>query len=331
MYKNIIHITGNDSYGVELELERWLGAFRGKFGDINIDRYDLGDKDSMKWIGNMILMSGLFAEKRLFIFRGGRDRKSKTEWLEKILNEKVGDIPEDHYLLFHSIWEKEEWLTSWLRKNADTRKIDTIWDRDAWEKRSDIDPTILKLILSTYKSAEATRGKDESMHPLLGHDIAHTIEIVSLTQSIGQKLEKDELISLCHGYGGDSIYTLTDTLISMNIAGSIDILHRITATNKVDEWISRWIASMSKILYIKYFKEHGERESDIASITGLYPSAVQKWYTSKISYQKLREFYTKIVTMSVAYKRGKWLKDNELWRILAIELALLDLQKSKNP
>jgi hypothetical protein len=30
-HKNIIHITGNDSYGVELELERWLGAFRGKF------------------------------------------------------------------------------------------------------------------------------------------------------------------------------------------------------------------------------------------------------------------------------------------------------------
>ena len=46
--KNIIHITGNDSYGVELELERWLGAFRGKFGDINIDRYDLGDKDGLK-------------------------------------------------------------------------------------------------------------------------------------------------------------------------------------------------------------------------------------------------------------------------------------------
>ncbi len=47
-HKNIIHITGNDSYGVELELERWLGAFRGKFGDINIDRYDLGDKDQVK-------------------------------------------------------------------------------------------------------------------------------------------------------------------------------------------------------------------------------------------------------------------------------------------
>jgi hypothetical protein len=33
----------------------------------------------------MILMGGLFAEKRLFIFRGGRDRKSKTAGLEAML------------------------------------------------------------------------------------------------------------------------------------------------------------------------------------------------------------------------------------------------------
>ncbi len=47
MHKNIIHITGNDSYGVELELQRWLGVFDDKFGDINIERYDLSDTSSL--------------------------------------------------------------------------------------------------------------------------------------------------------------------------------------------------------------------------------------------------------------------------------------------
>jgi hypothetical protein len=51
----------------------------------------------------MILMSGLFAEKRLFIFRGGRDRKSKALGIEALLEEKLSDIPEDHFLLFHTI------------------------------------------------------------------------------------------------------------------------------------------------------------------------------------------------------------------------------------
>jgi hypothetical protein len=48
MKKNIIYITGNDSYGVDIEVQRWLGAFCGKFGDINIDRFDLSDQSSLK-------------------------------------------------------------------------------------------------------------------------------------------------------------------------------------------------------------------------------------------------------------------------------------------
>ena len=47
MKKNIIHITGNDSYGVELELSRWTNAFIGKYGNINIDRFDLSDASSL--------------------------------------------------------------------------------------------------------------------------------------------------------------------------------------------------------------------------------------------------------------------------------------------
>ena len=329
--KNIIHITGNDSYGVELELERWLGAFRGKFGDINIDRYDLGDKDSMKWIGDMILMSGLFAEKRLFIFRGGRDRKSKIEWLEAMLTEKLSDIPVDHYLLFHNIWDKEAWLTSWLRKNADTRKIDTIWDAAAWESRSDIDPTMVKLVLSNYRSAETTRPKDEPMNPLIWHDIAHTIEMISLREMSGEQLTQSDIISLCHGYGWDTMFALADAIISMNIRLSIDILHRISTTNKVDAWLGGFIGTLRNHLYIKYLKQHGASEGEVARSLQKEPYNIKKWYISPISYREIKKLYTKLVTVNVAYKRGKWLKDSELWRILSIELALLDLQKSKNP
>ncbi len=327
MYKNIIHITGNDSYGVELEVRRWLGAFCLKFGDINIDRYDLGDKDSMRWMGDMILMSGLFTEKRLFIFRGWRDRKSKADGIEKMLQEKSDNIPEDHYLLFHNVWEKEEWLLTWLRKNADNRKIDTLWDKDAWEKRSNIDTKALNLILSTYKGAEATRSKDDIGNPLLGHHIAHTIEMVSLS---GVLQQKDAIIALCHGYGGDTMFALTDAVMSMDIVRALDILHRITATTKIDEWFGGWMGSLRNTLYIRYLREQGERESDIVDITRIHPYVVQKWYISKIPYSELQKLYNKLAMMSVAYKRGKWLKDSELWRILAIELALLDLQKSKN-
>ncbi len=329
MYKNIIHITGTDSYWVELELKRWLGAFTGKYGNINIDRYDLWDAASLKWIWDMILMSGLFAEKRLFIFRGGRDRKSKALGLETILEEKLENIPDDHFLLFHNVGDKEEWLINWLHKHADTRKIDTLWDIKAWEVRSDIDTNTLNLILRTYREAEWTRDKYD-INALLGHDIAHTIEMVSLRQKSWQKIDTNEIIGLCHGYTGDSIFTLIDAIMATNIDLALEILHKITITNKIDEWLNGFISNLRNQLYIKYLKHHGSSEWEIACIVKIHPYVLKKCYSSKISYLLLRKLYENLISTSIAYKRGKWLKDSELWRVLAIELALLDLQKSKN-
>ena len=48
MKKNIVYITGNDSYGVDQEIKRWIDTFEMKYGEINIDRYDLSDDDSLK-------------------------------------------------------------------------------------------------------------------------------------------------------------------------------------------------------------------------------------------------------------------------------------------
>ncbi len=335
--KNIIHITGNDSYGVELEVTRWLGHFQSKFGDINIDRYDLGDKESMRWVGDMILMSGLFVEKRLFIFRWGRDRKSKVEWFEKILSEKISDIPEDHFLLFHNISEKEDTLIGWLSGNADVRKIDTLWDTKVWGIRYlDIDPKWISLILRTYREAEWLREKWDTA-PLLGHSIAHTMEMISLMMTnrgtenptIPQISEK-EIIALCQSYTGDTVFALSDAITAMNISLALDIVRRIATTSRVDEWWGWLIGSLRNILYIQSLKASGSSEWEVTTLLQMHPYVLKKWYGARIPIRALRELYEKLVTTSIAYKRGRWMKESELWRILAIELALLGLQKYKN-
>ncbi len=326
MRKNIIHITGSDSYGIEIELTRWIQAFKWKYWDINIDRFDLSDTSSLKWIWDIILMAGLFTQKRLFIFRGGRDRKSKGAGLEVLLEEKLESIPTDHFLLFHNIWEKEEWLTSWLAKNADTRKIDTLWDAKSWIARSGLEVATVTRILATYRESELGREKTDN-NPLLGHDIAHTMEMVSLRQESGEILHIVDITDLCHGYGGDTMFALADAIMAINIPFALDILHRISTTSKVDEWFGGFMGTLRNSLYIKYLKYHGSSESEIASIVKIHPFVLKKWYSSRISYPSLKKLYEKFVTMSVAYKRGKWLQDSELWRVLTIELALLDLQK----
>jgi hypothetical protein len=328
--KNLIHITGNDSYGVELEVTRWLGHFRGKFGDINIDRYDLGDKEGMRWVGDMILMSGLFVEKRLFIMRGGRDRRSKTEGMEKMLTEKLTDIPDDHFLLFHNISDKEDALIWWLAKNADIRKIDTLWDQGAWRGRyPDLDPQWITLVLRTYREAEWLREKWD-LAPLLGHSIAHTMEMISLRIfDTKNALNDKEIMALCQSYTGDTVFALSDAITGMHISLALDIVKRISTTSRVDEWWGWLIGNLRNILYIQSLRELGSSESEIATLIQMHPYVLKKWYGVHIPLPALREIYEKLITTSIAYKRGKWMKESELWRILTIELALLDLQKYK--
>jgi DNA polymerase III delta subunit len=326
MKKNIIHITGNDSYGVELELSRWTNAFIGKFGNINIDRFDLSDTSSLSWIWETIMMSGLFVEKRLFIFRWWRNKKSKAEGLESILKAKIDQIPDEHYLLFHNIEEKEEWLISWLASNADTRYINTLWDKAAWTSRSALEPNLIDLILTTYRDLESHREKWDASH-LLGHDIAHTIEMIRLLKETGKKLSKEEVISLCHGYGWDTMFALVDAIMANNTSLSLEIYHRISSISRVDEWFPGLIWLLRNNLYIKYLGSLWMNESTIATMLKIHPFVLKKGYSSKISYETLKKLYKKLVSISIAYKRGKWLKDSELWRILSIDLALLDLQK----
>ena len=330
MKKNIVYITGNDSYGVDQEIKRWIDTFEMKYGEINIDRYDLSDDESLKWIGEMLFMGWLFSEKRLFIFRGGRDRKSKAPGMEEILEKKYNDIPDDHFLLFHNIWEKEEGLIAWLSKNSDIRNIDSLWNIEKWKTRFDINQDIIRLVIDTYKNDEKYREKGD-FNRFIGHDIFHTLETIYLLESDDKKLQKDEIIDLCHWYVGATVFSIVDAILDINIPLALDLIHRINANdNEGGRWLSSVISNLGNHLTIKFLKYHWCNQQEINKYIKIHSFVLGKWFWSRIWYAELRKIHKKLVDINIAYKTGKWLKDIELWRILSIELALLDLQKCKN-
>ena len=94
----------------------------------------------------------------------------------------------------------------------------------------------LDTILQTYHADEAQREKDDT-NALLGHDIAHTMMIVSLLESTGQTLEKSQIIQYCHGYSGSKVFDLVDAIMAKNIKKALQLIRHITSVNKVDEWL----------------------------------------------------------------------------------------------
>ena len=143
-------------------------------------------------------------------------------------------------------------------------------------------------------------------------------------------LSETEVIALCQSYTGDTVFALADAIVNMNIPLSLDILKRISSVGRVDEWISWLIGSLRNILYIQSLRSFGVSESEIATLIQAHPYVLKKWYRVGISLPALREIYQELIMSNIAYKKGEWMKENELWRILAIELALLGLQKYKN-
>lgn len=68
--KNIIFIQGKDSYGVDLEKEKLIRAFRERHNAHNIDVIRIEEIKDWRTVEQDALSIGLFAEKRLFSFSG---------------------------------------------------------------------------------------------------------------------------------------------------------------------------------------------------------------------------------------------------------------------
>jgi DNA polymerase III delta subunit len=325
--KNLIYITGNDSYGVELEVKRWIGVFQGKYGDINIERIRLENRADFAVIRDNLTTTGLFTDKRLFLFSGGIDKKSKTPGLEEILEKIVWDIPEDHFCIFHNLSLKEEWLRDWLKKKADVRTIDTLWEKSAWIKRfPDTWESLIQKMLHTYRTIAESQEAEKS-NPFIGHAIANSIESITLAGTLSEG-NLDEHIRM--EWGG-KMFDLVDMILGEKVRESILLLRKMVSTMSYAELTIQFLPSLIGLfrshLYIKFLSAQGKNSSEISSIIKVHPFVLKKSLASRISPEKLGRFFTNLIEVNKAYKSGKWLQDAELWRIFWIELAIMGLKK----
>jgi DNA polymerase III delta subunit len=270
-------------------------------------------------------MMGLFSEKRLFLCSWWIGKKGKEGGFLPVIESIVGHIPEDHFIIFHNIHPKETTLIEWLKKEADNRVYDTVWEREIWTKRfPDIESASIQQVLQTYSMSEKSKEETEK-NPDMSYLIWNTLQIIDL---MPRSLRNEEIIrEVIHADGGGKIFDLIDTINAGNAKKSIEIFRKILETTKIRELLPSLIGLMRNSLYIKYLHHIGTRESEIPQVIKVHPFVLKKTLQSPLSFEKTSEFYKKLVYISKAYKSGKWLQDSELWSIFEIELALMGLKK----
>lgn len=334
--KNIIFITGIDSYGVRKEKERWKYAFRERQWGENIEEVRIEEVKDWSRIEQDMQSMGLFATKRLWCFSGWFEKKKKEEW--ETTKKKKGEgieeqiislcelAGEDHFMIFSNLlFDAKKWaLITWLREHADVRNFEQIWTLETWEKRfSELDTKIIKKVLDAYREAES--GKEET-NASISDAIGWTLEKLSLLQEARTLTEKDIDESLDRAFSG-KMFDLSDALLAKNVEKSRLLLSRILENMTPYELLPTLIGLLRWALYVKYLANLGKKEREIGNIIQIHPYVLQKTLSAKISYAEIAKLYENLVNANIAYKSGRWMKDGELWRIFAIERAIMGLKK----
>ncbi len=327
--KNIISIIGEDTYGCEGALSRLKEAFRERQDGQNIDTYILEEVKDWKTLQENIQTIGLFAEKRLFIFRWwgkkedwvtSRKVDPKIEIREKILLWICEHIDDDTFIIFFGDILSPKWvLRPWIEKNADVRKFDTPFESSLWEKRfPDITKEQVWQVLSEYRKMVSMREEGDKN---ISMKIAHTLEKVSLwgkTWDLNDSIENS-------GWG--KIFDLIDIIMRSDIEKALSLLRKMLENTSVYALHPSLLSLIRTNIYVLSLKSLWKSVKEVGTLLTAHPYVIEKAYRSTVSYEKLLDFYKKLLSINTAYRSGRWLYDPELWRIFAIERALMGLKK----
>ncbi len=344
--KNIIYITGIDTYWVRGEKERWKQLFRERQGSENIEEIRIEEVTDWSMIEQNMQSMGLFAEKRLWCISWGKKKrkeentdeekdsvklaKKKESEIESRILTFAENIGEEQILIFSSLnYDSEKWvLIPWLEKHAQVKKFTTLWSTESWGKRfPNLDISTIEKVLWAYKEAETTKEETSST---VSDAIWWSLEKLSLLRESWPVWDIDIWESLDRAYSG-KIFDLSDALLAKDFGKSLKLLKRILESMTPYELLPVLIWGLRSAVYVKYFLVQKVSEKEIQKMLKVHPYVFSKIVQSRISYWEIRELYSKLIDANIAYKSGGWMRDTELWRIFAIELAILGLQKKDFP
>lgn len=172
---NIFYICGDNSYLVEYDKNFLIKNFLKKFGEHSVEILSLDDEKSYSLYANKLISIGMFEEKRMFVFFGGRPKKTERKnskkkdenlGFEANLENILPQISSEDIIIFHSLSAGEENLKKWLEKHATKREYMISFSPSGWKKFFEIDENILTKTLHTYQEAEKNREKGD-VNPFL--------------------------------------------------------------------------------------------------------------------------------------------------------------------
>lgn len=323
MKKNIILLTGSDTYSIEKEVAKWTRTFSERHSDINIERVYLDSlKSDASSIRQNMLSGWLFVEKRLFVISGGNEKRDKTTDFVAFFTWLFSELPDDHFLLFYNLRERATEIIPLLRKIGDTKEFSWIYKSELWEKHfPQLETKIIQKVLREYGLIESVLEEWEK-NTSMSHMIAGTLESLELL-ALSKSITDEDIMIAIGDSGSGKNFDLIDAITSLDTHKALEIFTKIKDNKNMYQFLSSFIWLLRSVIYAKYAAHHSIPTTRLK----IHPYVLHKSINARISLVQITKLYHRMIATNIAYKSGKWMKDAELWHILEIELGIIWLKK----
>lgn len=247
---------------------------------------------------------GLFAEKRLFIFRGNREKEKKrgkksddTHPLISLLE----NLPDETFVVVDGPRNEDE-LGKYLLLRSDVRMFDDVWSEEVWHHRyPSLDTTLIREIIKRYRMSvteDSAEKRDTS------HEIHLALEKLSLL-SLSKQIETQDIDETMGMSAGAKTFDLVDAVMRGDASRALRLFRIIIREETSDRFLPSFIGLMRNSVYTRFLREKEIHESEIVRTLGAHPFVVQKALGSRIDWSTLRDFYDKLIDVNIASRSGR--------------------------
>jgi DNA polymerase III delta subunit len=94
------------------------------------------------------------------------------------------------------------------------------------------------------------------------------------------------------------MFDLSDAILRSDVKKSLEIFRLLIDTMSIDRLLPSLIGLLRNSVYAKYLENRGCTQRESVSILAANPYVIQKAYDSRISFDKMRVFYTKLISIN---------------------------------
>lgn len=296
--------TGNNSYLIIQEAQKWKNAFKEKYGEENVIHISSLETVSSDFISKSLLGRSLFSEKRLVIIDGfPLSWERQFSWaadIEKIIIETLENIPEETLVVFLSVSpDKRKTSYKTLSKLSEIKEFSSSGEGDT-----------IQILQKSYSDVIDYRAL-KLLVMLKWGDLQKSISEIEKLKILKNKIELIDIESHTTPEFEESIFVFIDTLLSKNPKKIFSDFHNLLSFSNFYSVYQSVIANLRVFLYIELLKSQKKSLYEIGNILKLWNRQflIQKNYRANLS--DIRKLYINLLNFDKNMKFWNFLSSDE--------------------